>query len=94
MPTTESSIQFEMFALGSTLYEIKTTQRPYHNKSDKDIEELFRAGDFPDTSALMLGEVMSKCWRMEYKDVGEAVNDIMRIQSKYANTVEKECGIA
>lgn len=61
MPSTKPSIQSEMFALGSTLYEVETTQRPYHDKSDKDIEELFRAGDYPDTSALMLGEVIRKC---------------------------------
>lgn len=59
------SIQSDMFALGSTLYEVETTRQPYHDKSDKDINELFRAGDFPDTSALILGEVISKCWRME-----------------------------
>ncbi|KAF2254544.1 kinase-like protein [Trematosphaeria pertusa] len=87
------SIQSEMFALGSTLYEIETTQQPYCDKSDKDVEELFRAGDFPDTSALMLGEVISKCWRAEYEDVGEAVKDITRIQRKYANAVEKRHGI-
>lgn len=83
-----------MFALGSTLYEVETTRQPYHDKSDKDINELFRAGDFPDTSALILGEVISKCWRMEYEDIGEAVNDITRIQSNYVNTEEKQRGIA
>ncbi|KAF2691439.1 hypothetical protein K458DRAFT_437910 [Lentithecium fluviatile CBS 122367] len=84
----KSSIQSEMFALGSTLYEVDTAQQLYHDKSDKDIHELFRAGDFPDMSALMLGEVISKCWRVEYKDLGEAVNDITRIQSKYVTAVE------
>jgi len=82
-----------MFALGSTLYEVETTQQPYHDKSDKDIKELFRVGDFPDTSALMLGEIRSKCWRVEYEDVGEAVNDIKCIQTKYVNAVEKQRGI-
>jgi hypothetical protein len=63
------------------------------DKSDKNIEELFRAGEFPDTSALILGEVISKCWRLEYEDVSKAVNDITRIQSEYANVVEKQHGI-
>ncbi|KAF1958341.1 hypothetical protein CC80DRAFT_524489 [Byssothecium circinans] len=88
MPSTRPSIQSEMFALGSTLYEVETAQRPYHDKSDKDIKELFRTGDFPDTSALMLGEVISKCWRVEYEDVSKAVKDITRIQSNYVNAVE------
>lgn len=93
MPSIKPSIQSEVFALGSTLYEVETTQQPYHNKSDKDIKDLFGAEDFPDTSALMLGGVISKCWRVEYNDVGEAVNDMMRIQSKWANTVNKQHGI-
>jgi serine/threonine protein kinase len=86
------SVQSEIFALGSALYEVETTRQPYHDKSDEDIEELFRAGEFPDTSALLLGEVIRKCWGVAYKDVGEAVNDITRIQST-VNGVEKQRGI-
>ncbi|KAF2001760.1 kinase-like protein [Amniculicola lignicola CBS 123094] len=93
MPSTEPSIHSEIFALGSTLYEVETTQQPYHDKSDEDIKELFRGGAFPDTSALVLGDVISRCWRVEYKDVGEAVNDIALIQSRYVNAVETQRGI-
>ena len=82
-----------MFALSSTLYKVKITQQPYHNKSDKDIKELFRVGDFPNTSALILREIRSRYWRVEYKDVGEAVNNIKCIQTKYVNAIEKQCGI-
>jgi hypothetical protein len=39
----------------------------------------FGAQDFPDTGALVLGEVVAKCWKTEYKNIGE---DIMHIQKK------------
>jgi len=92
MPGQNPSIQTEMFALGSMLYEIETTRQPYHDKSDEDIEDLFRAGEFPDTSGLILGAVISKLWRMGYEDVGEAMEDMKRIQRKYVNTVENRSG--
>jgi hypothetical protein len=33
----------------------------------------------------VLGEVVTKCWKAEYKNIGEAGEDIMRIQKKFAS---------
>jgi hypothetical protein len=82
MPATKPSLQSEIFALGSTIYELETTRQPYYDKLDSEIERLFGAQDFPDTSALVLGEVVAKCWKAEYKNIGEAREDIMHIQEK------------
>ncbi|KAF2003267.1 kinase-like protein [Amniculicola lignicola CBS 123094] len=82
IPATQPSIQSEIFALGSSLYEMETTQQPYHDKTDKEIEKLFIAGEFPDTRALLLGDVISKCWTVKYKDVGEALRDIQRLEEQ------------
>jgi hypothetical protein len=30
----------------------------------------------------VLGEVVAKCWKVEYKNIGEAKEDIMHIQKK------------
>ncbi|KAF2001304.1 hypothetical protein P154DRAFT_596351, partial [Amniculicola lignicola CBS 123094] len=73
---TQPSIQSEIFALGSSLYEIEITHQPYFDKTDNEIEELFAAGLFPDIRPLLLGEVISKCWTVKYEDVGEALKDI------------------
>ena len=92
MPSTEPSLQSEMFALGSMIYEIETTRQPYYDKLDSEIERLFGAQQFPDTSALVLGQVIAKCWKAEYKNVDEAREDIIHIQKiledKYSNTVQ------
>lgn len=79
---TNPSRQSEIFALGSTLYEMETTQQPYDDKTDTEIERLFSVGDFPNTSALLLGKVIMKCWKVEYMNIGEAIEDIMYIQEK------------
>jgi serine/threonine protein kinase len=83
MPATNLSPRSEIFALGSTIYELDTTSKPYEGKADKEIERLFSAQDFPDTSTLVLGEAVTKCWKAEYKNIGEAREDIMRIQKKF-----------
>ncbi|KAF2746407.1 hypothetical protein M011DRAFT_425029 [Sporormia fimetaria CBS 119925] len=83
-------IETEIFALGSTLYEIETTQKPHHDKDRIDIKDLLRAGEFPDASTLMLGEAILKCWRFEYQDCGEVVRDIMRIQHGHVNKMGRE----
>lgn len=49
------SVQSEIFALGSMLYEVETTKQPCYDKSDSELERLFSRGDFPDISALVLG---------------------------------------
>lgn len=84
-PSHTPSIQSEMFALGSLLFEIETTRLPYHEKSDKEIGELFTASVFPNTSELLLGDVIRKCWTEEYIDVGDVLKDMKRIRRQTCN---------
>jgi hypothetical protein len=72
MPMTKPSLQSEIFALGSTRYEVETTRQPYCDKTDTEIERLFSAQVFPATRALVLGNVVAECWKMEYKNIGKA----------------------
>lgn len=58
MPTASPSVQSELFALGSTLYEIETTYKPYPDKNDGELAKLFKANKFPDTQELRLGKVI------------------------------------
>jgi hypothetical protein len=87
MPHTKPSIQSELFALGSMLYEIETTNKPYPDKNDGELEELFKADKYPDTGKLILGEVITKCWMAQYKDASEAIVDIQHIQNQLNNTI-------
>ncbi|KAG4438857.1 hypothetical protein IFR05_005646 [Cadophora sp. M221] len=80
MPYTKPSIQSELFAVGSLLYEIETTTVPYVDKNDGELERLFTADVYPDTVNLILGEVITKCWMAQYEDASEVVVDIQNIQ--------------
>ena len=87
MPHTKPSIQSELFALGSMLYEIESTSKPYPDKNDEELEMLFKADKYLDTSELILGKVITNCWMAKYKDASEAVVDIPHIQNQLNNSI-------
>jgi len=87
MPHTKPSTQSELFALGSMLYEIETTNKPYPDKSEEELEELFKADKYPDTGKLILGKVITNCWMARYKDASKAVVDIQHIQTQLNTTL-------
>lgn len=51
-----------------------------YDKTGTEIERLFSVQVSPDTRALVLGEVVAKCWKMEYKDIGKSIEDIRHIR--------------
>ncbi|KAH9211870.1 kinase-like domain-containing protein [Leptodontidium sp. 2 PMI_412] len=58
---TPSTIQSDLFALGSTLYEIMTGRRPYEAISDDAITELYVKGCFPEVMSILCGDVIMSC---------------------------------
>ncbi|KAH9216720.1 kinase-like domain-containing protein, partial [Leptodontidium sp. 2 PMI_412] len=82
MPTTNPSIQSELFALGSTLYEMETIYKPYPDKNDGELAKLFKANKFPDTQVLMLGNVITNCWMARYEDASQ-VQTKVRTRSRF-----------
>jgi serine/threonine protein kinase len=52
----ESTIRTDLFALGSTLYEIMTGEQPYCDLADEAVEERFRHGVFPDVATIPMGD--------------------------------------
>ncbi|KAH9815311.1 kinase-like protein [Teratosphaeria destructans] len=61
-----STIRTDLFALGSLICEISTCRLPYEDCSDLEVEQKFRARQFPCTRSLRLGEVIRACWEGTY----------------------------
>ncbi len=80
LSVSNPSVHSELFALGSLLYEMETTYQAFHDKNDGELEELFKAGQFPTTDDLLLGDVMNKYWAVAYSNASEIVTDIRLIQ--------------
>jgi serine/threonine protein kinase len=82
LSTFKPSVNSELFAFGSLLYELETTFQPFHEKQDHEVEALFEANQFPSTTSLVLGEVIAKCWMVSYQDASDVITDIQSIQDR------------
>ncbi|KAI9841785.1 MAG: hypothetical protein M1837_000379 [Sclerophora amabilis] len=72
-----TSSQTEIFAFGSSLYEMVTGRAPYADLDYEEVESRFRQKQFPDLSIIrVLGGTVGKCWMLEFdnmEDVLEAI---------------------
>lgn len=70
-------VQSEIFALGSTFYEIITGSKPYSNLSINEIEEAYSLGKFPRLDGLdICHSIIAKCWGRRYTDIKSLLRDI------------------
>ncbi|OAP64344.1 hypothetical protein AYL99_00316 [Fonsecaea erecta] len=74
------SIQNELFALGSTIYEIWTTTRPYQDEPDEKVEQNYKCQCFPDVQTLPVAKVIQNCWHGTYHSANEVVAALESLQ--------------
>jgi serine/threonine protein kinase len=80
------SLQSELFALGSTIYEIWTTTRPYQDEPDDMVEQKYKAQCFPDVGTLPVAQIITNCWHGTYSSADEVVADLKSLQTKSTKT--------
>ncbi|KAK0612664.1 kinase-like domain-containing protein [Bombardia bombarda] len=76
----DPSEETELFALGSTFYEILTGKNPFGRCSGAfEVEKAIRNSEFPSLDHLpALESVILKCWKGGYKRVDDLVQDLNR----------------
>jgi serine/threonine protein kinase len=71
-PTTTT----DLFALGSTIYEIMTGISPYGDLPSNEVRERYKDNKFPDISSVPCGEVIRKCWECDIVSAQQALDSI------------------
>lgn len=67
----DNTVESDLFALGSTLYELITGKAPYEGRSFESVENLFREGVFPGVDRLPLGDLIMGCWVKKFRSAKE-----------------------
>ncbi|KAE9978410.1 hypothetical protein EG328_001491 [Venturia inaequalis] len=76
-PGDLNSIGGDLFALGSTLYEILTGESPYAECEEDEIRSLFGDSVFPETTGLgPMGYIILGCWQGKYVSAHEVYTEI------------------
>ncbi|MCJ1412918.1 hypothetical protein MMC19_007018 [Ptychographa xylographoides] len=67
----------ELFALGSTVYEIMTGSKPHSGLSDEEVCVAFTRGGYPDLESLAAFKaIIIGCWTQSYASADEVLNDV------------------
>ena len=69
----QSTVETDLFALGSTIYEIMTGKQPYEHVPDREVEDRYKHHIFPSVEAIPCGGVIRGCWHGEFKSAFEAM---------------------
>jgi serine/threonine protein kinase len=70
-----STVQSDLFALGSTLFEIITGKPPYEGKSDDDITQLYSDGSFPNITGILCEHIIMGCWQGSFMGADEVLEN-------------------
>lgn len=77
-PGPRLSVQADLFALGSVLYEITTGHPPYKELDDIEIRALYLNRKFPEITSLgAIGAIIEQCWQGNHSGA-EAVVERLR----------------
>lgn len=82
------TVTTDLFALGSTLYEILQGTSPYEEIPSDEVERLFTQKEFPDVSGIPCGPIIKQCWLSQVDSaayvqaaVRDIILDVLRNQS-------------
>jgi serine/threonine protein kinase len=73
------STRADLFALGSTLYEILTGEPPYYGLGLKDMEitDRFKKSKFPDTKSLgPMDDIIMRCWQGRFISADDVLKGV------------------
>lgn len=100
-PGSEFGIGTDIFAFGSTLFELETDRVPYSELQNSFpmgrlvgvVEGLFSRREFPPVDTLALGPIISDCWNNKYNSMEEVRRDVARCFENYSEERMKQAAL-
>ncbi|EDU49580.1 conserved hypothetical protein [Pyrenophora tritici-repentis Pt-1C-BFP] len=76
MPRVSSDT--DVFAFGCMIYELLTGRPPHYEFEglDNQVEELYEAQQFPDTTDLSLGQLIRNCWNSNASSMADIIREL------------------
>lgn len=81
----QPTVATDLFALGSTLYEIFQDTSPYEEIPSSEVERLFTQKNFPDISGILCGQIIKQCWLSQVDSAADVQNAVRAIISRTVN---------
>ena len=72
-----ATVQDDIFALGSVLYELSTRSVPYATLKDEEVVWRYRVKIFPSVGHLPMGKIITNCWNGSYQCTNEVLFDLV-----------------
>lgn len=77
LPGEDISTRTELFALGSTVYEIMTGSKPYKDLPDHEVSAALSEGRYPDLESVSaFRNTIMGCWKQSYATAEDALRDV------------------
>jgi len=74
-----ATVQDDLFALGSVLYELSTGSVPYATLEDEEVIRRYSDKIFPPVHHLPMGKIITNCWNDTYQGTNELLFDLQKL---------------
>jgi serine/threonine protein kinase len=75
-PSDDNTVNSDLFALGSALYELEHGSTPLIEISEEKVTESFKQGNLPPVSSLTLGNLIIQCWQGQFNSASEMLHEL------------------
>lgn len=83
----------DLFALGSSIYQIITRRQPYEDLDDAEVEARFARHEFPPLDGVACGDIIKKCWMCGFESA-QAVLEALEAEIRHYMMETGQAGVS